>query len=578
MPSLIVLYQQFRRLVGLVITAPGGKLSLLVFAVVVALNLGSVYATIRIVKWTGEFYSAIEKVEAGEALHQIGIFAVIVALNSVRHLAAEYLRKTLEIRWRRSLTDAAIETWTSGKAYWHLARAVPGIDNPDQRIAEDCRLFVKGLLGEALDLINRVVGLFSYVALLWQLSDFPLSLSIAGIELSIPHYMVWAAFVYVALSSGITHLLGRPLKRLYVEQQRREANFRYAMARWRASFDEVALTNGEQAEKRTFRERFDAVADNWRRLIGREMILGAFTFPFQHTVLRIPLFVALPGYFAGHVAFGGLMQLSTAFSSVVTTLSWFIFSYRDLADLVATTARLDGFMEMAKAARQPRHLPETESPASGSATLLRGVKVHAPDGRLLLEIDDIAVARCEAVWLRGASGLGKTTLVKTLAGFWPHHEGTVSRGTGCWMFLPQRPWLPEGGMLEAVAYPEPVEAFDRSVLVDALDDVGLAHRSDDTTEGLSGGELQRLALARLLAHRPDWAVLDEATSALDGAAEKRLLSLLRTKLPDTAFIVISHRDPAALGPQRMIDLARAAAQGGGTTEHDVNATPEVMTS
>jgi putative ATP-binding cassette transporter len=544
------LCSQFRRLISVLVLAPGGKTNLALFALVVALNLGGVYATIRLVEWTGAFYSAIEKMDGAGALLQIGVFAIIVALNSVRHLTAEYLRKTLELRWRSSLTDRAIDMWTAGKAYWHLAQAGHGIDNPDQRIAEDCRLFVKGLLGEALDLISRVVGLFSYVAILWKLSDFPLSLAFMGLDMAIPHYMVWAAFLYVALSSGMTHLLGHPLKRLYVEQQHREADFRYAMARWRTAFDEVALTEGEQAEKRTFRGRFAAVADNWHRLIRRELILGSFTFPFQHTVLRIPLFVALPGYFAGHVAFGGLMQLSMAFSNVVTTLSWFIFSYRSLADLVSTSTRLDGFLQAAADVAAP-HPP---APATDNVTQLRNVCVRTPEGRHLLRIGRLEISPGETVWLHGASGIGKTTLIKALAGFWPHREGEIAKGPGRWMFLPQKPFLPTATLLEAVAYPEPVDAFERTALEEALFHAGLDRRYSDKTQGLSGGEMQRLALARLLVHRPQWAVLDEATSALDLRAEAELLETLRRNLPDTALLVIAHRDPAALGKRRIVDL------------------------
>lgn len=549
-------FRQIRRLMALCLTAPGNKASLLLFAVVVALNLGSVYATLRLVQWTGEFYSAVEKVNAAEALRQIGIFGIIVGLNSARHLLGEYLRKTLEIRWRRSLTDAAIDAWTRGKAYWHLAHGENAIDNPDQRIAEDCRLFVSGLLGEAIDLIQRVVGLFSYIALLWTLAAFPLSISLFGLSVNIPHYMVWAAFLYVALSSGITHLLGRPLKSLFAEQQRREASFRYAMARWRTAFDEVALTNGEDAEKRLFRNRFDLVASNWRRLIGRELILGAFTYPFQHSVLRIPLFVALPGYFAGHVAFGGLMQLATAFSSVVTTLSWFIFSYRDLADLVATSARLDTFIQKAKAAAESPS-PFTQAAARSDARL-RNVQVKAPDGRNLIAIDDLTIRPGETIWLRGDSGLGKTTLTKALAGFWPHGEGEIARAAGNWMFLPQKPWLSSGTVMEAAAYPLTIDIFGTQAVQQALCDVGLGTKTDASTEGLSGGEIQRVAFARLLLHRPQWAVLDEATSALDLASERYLLSLLRQRMPDTAFLVIAHRDPAAIAPQRTIDLGAPA--------------------
>lgn len=549
--------RQIRRLMALCLSAPGSRASLVLFAVVVALNLGSVYATVRIVQWTGAFYSAVEKVDGAEALRQVGVFGLIVGLNSVRHLIGEYLRKTLEIRWRRNLTDTAIDVWTRGKAYWHLAHSENAIDNPDQRIAEDCRLFVRGLLGEALDLIQRVVGLFSYIALLWGLSDFPLSFALFGFDVHIPHYMVWAAFLYVALSSVVTHLLGRPLKSLFAEQQRREASFRYAMARWRTAFDEVALSNGEEAEKRTFRDRFDLVAANWQRLIGRELVLGTFTYPFQHSVLRIPLFVALPGYFAGHVAFGGLMQLATAFSNVVTTLSWFIFSYRDLADLVATAARLDTFIERAKAvAEKPSPYKQT---VTQDTTRLKDVRIDAPDGRRLLDIDDLAVKPGETVWLRGDSGLGKTTLVKALAGFWPHGGGEIARPSGDWMFLPQKPWVPAGTLLEAAAYPMTVDAFGEKAARQALCDVGLGTRTSTSADGLSGGEMQRLAVARLLLHKPRWAVLDEATSALDAAAERYLLSLLRQRLPETAFLVIAHRDPAAIAPQRVIDLNPPAA-------------------
>lgn len=559
---------QFWRLLIPCIRAPGGKLSLLLFVAAVALNLGAVYASLRLTAWTGAFYSAVEKVNAPEVFRQIGIFAVIIVLNSARGLAHEYIRKVLEIRWRRSLTDHAIGLWTQNKAYWHLAHdPASRIDNPDQRIAEDCRLFTKGLLGEVLELIGKVVGLFSYIALLWSLANFPLSLAFAGLDVEIPRYMLWAAFIYVGISSVVTHLLGRPLKSLMSEQQKREASFRFSMARWRTSFDEVALSNGEAAERDIFRSRFESVADNWKTLIRRQFILGCFTYPFTHSVLRIPLFVALPGYLAGHVAFGGLMQLSMAFSNVVTTLSWFIFSYRDLADLVATSARLDTFLQAAeRIGRQP---PGGVTPASaaGSASISNLI-IRAPDGRELMKLDDMSFNRGDAIWLSGDSGIGKTTLVKTIAGLWPHAEGQVTWPMEKTMILPQKPYCPIGSIAEAAAYPASPEVIGKARVMAALADVGLSHRAadmpasqDDTPDGLSGGEMQRIALARLLIHKPEWAILDEATSALDLNAETELLTLLRRRLPETAFIIIAHRKPLGLTGLRTINLKEEAAAG-----------------
>jgi len=566
---------QFWRLLSLCLSGKGGKFGLVLFAIVVALDLGSVYATVRIIEWTKAFYDALEKVNAAEAIWQVGVFGLIVALNSARGLLGAFVRKHLEMRWRRTLTEGALDIWLTNKAYWHLAAASSPqgdagntdphgqhIDNPDQRIAEDCRLFLEKLLNETLDIIGRVVGLFTYMAMLWSLAAFPLSLAPIGLPIEIPHYMIWAAFIYVALSSGLTHLLGYPLKGLMVEQQRREANFRFALARLRSNFDEVALTGGEAAERRVLNTRFDAIIGNWRRLVNRDLILGCFTMPFNHSVLRIPLFVALPGYLAGSVTFGGLMQLSTAFSSVVTSLSWFIFSYRDLADLVAASSRLDGFLEAAKRAAGGQSAIVRQVSPQGGLTI-GPLALATPNGRAILSVPQLVIARGEVVWLHGASGLGKTTLLKTLAGLWHHGMGQVQSPNASRLFLPQKPYFPIGDVLTAVAYPHPVESFERAELETALVAVGLEHRldtafgnSDLNTEphGLSGGEMQRLALARLLVQRPDWALLDEPTSALDLVAERALFEMIRAALPDTSFVIIAHRKPAGLGPLRIVGL------------------------
>ena len=548
---------QFWRLLALAVKGAGGKLGLVLFALVVALNLGGVYATLRIIAWTKDFYSALEAVDATAALTQIGVFGIIVALNTTRALSAQYLNKLLLIRWRRSLTEAVRDRWLSGKAYWHLANGGSGVDNPDQRIADDCRLFLTGVLSEAMDLITNIVAIFSYVIVLWNLSSFALSLDFAGLDLEIPRYMLVAAFLYVALSTGLTHWLGKPLKSLYVEQQRREADFRFALARMRSNVDEIAMLGGEAAERQGLDRRFGAIMGNWKKLINRELILSLFTYPYNHTVLRIPLFVALPAYLAGSVNFGGLMEVSTAFSSVVTTLSWFIFSYRDLADLVAASSRLDGFLGAAGAATA------SASPAPGAGPLtITNLRLRLPDGRPLLTVDRLQIAPGEAVWLSGASGLGKTTLLKAISGLWPHLSGDILRPAGKSLFLTQKPYVPLGSLDDAVAYPDPAGAFSPEALAAAIAAVGLEHRrgailaeADAANGGLSGGEQQRLALARLLLHRPDFAYLDEATSALDMAAEAELLAHVRRELPGTALILVAHRKPQGVDNLRTVELA-----------------------
>ena len=572
---------QFWRLLKLAIGGEGGKLGILLYLVVLALELSQILVSLRMIEWSKVFYDALQQIDAATALTQVGVFFVIVLTGAALTMLSTYTRKHLEIRWRRSLTNAAMGRWLANRSYVKLERERSGSpDNPDQRIAEDCRFFLAGPMGEhgggvgiiplSLDLISNVVAIFSYVAVLWAIADFALPLAFVGIDGEIPRYMVWAAFLYVALSTGLTHLLGKPLKGLYAEQQRREADFRFGLVRIRENAEPIAMAGGEAAERRDLDRRFGGIVINWKKLIGRELVLMSFTYPYRSTVLRIPTFLALPAFFAGAVTFGGLMQLASAFSQVTTTLSWFIFSYRPLADLVAAAGRLDAFLDATDGSSARPGIVERPSPHGSLA--FSALELYAPDGRRLLGLDSLELRPGEAVWLAGPSGLGKTTLLKTLAGTWPHATGRIDTPAGTTGFLPQESYLPAGGVLDAVAYPRDPAEISVAEREAALRAVGLGHlilsATADAGKGLSGGEQQRLALARLLLLKPEWAFLDEATSALDVAAERQLLGLLGRELPGTTFIVVAHREPTGLGAVRKVELEPAPAT---ITHHPVPA-------
>ncbi|WP_377847673.1 ABC transporter ATP-binding protein/permease [Bosea sp. UC22_33] len=550
-------------LTRLCISGPGGKVGALYFLMIFGLGLAGVQVGVRLIAWTADFYNALQKLDVDGALRQIAVFFGLIAISVCIHLGSAYLRKMLQIRWRRALTEAALDRWLAGKAYWHMReRTDHGLDNPDQRIAEDCRIFVEKLTIEGLELATNIVALVTYVAILWSLSTFALSFSLFGYAIEIPRYMVWAAPLYVAIATFITHGLGRPLKALTVEQQRREADFRFALVRLREHVEAVALADGEPAERRLFRERFGAIAGNWQKLANRELILGFFTRPYFQTVLRIPLFLALPAYLAGRVTFGGLMQIGSAFQNVVTTLSWFVFSYRDLTELAAAASRLSHFMRAAEGATAPMAGPALHR-TSNAEMRLRDLVLKTPAGRRLPPVPDLKLEAGGSYWLAAPSGHGKSTLAKAIAGLWTHGEGWIERPDGRILVLPQQPYLPLGDLRATLAYPQAPEALDDERLRAALATVGLeelwsldAEAWTDMRRGLSGGERQRFALARALLQAPDWLVLDEATSALDAQSEGQVLAALRHALPASALILIAHRAPQGLGSLRMIELAQ----------------------
>lgn len=569
-------------LTRLCIAGPGGKIGALCFLTIFGLGLAGVQVGVRLIAWTADFYNALQKLDVDGALRQIAIFFGLIAISVCIHLASAYLRKMLQIRWRRTLTEAALDRWLAGKAYWHLReRTDHGLDNPDQRIAEDCRIFVEKLTVEGLELATNIVALVTYVSILWSLSTFALSFSLFGHAIEIPRYMVWTAPLYVAIATFITHGLGRPLKALTVEQQKREADFRFSLVRLREHVEGVALADGEPAERRLFRERFGAIARNWQKLANRELILGFFTRPYFQTVLRIPLFLALPAFLAGRVTFGGLMQIGSAFQNVVTTLSWFVFSYRDLTDLAAAASRLSHFMKAAETAAMPASGPVMQT-AGNAALRLRDLVLETPAGRRLAPVPDIRLQAGGSYWLAAPSGHGKSTLAKAIAGLWTHGEGRIERPEGRILVLPQQPYLPLGSLRSALAYPQSPEAVEDATLRRALATVGLEELWSldddgwtDKRRGLSGGEQQRFALARALLQKPDWLVLDEATSALDIETEARVLSTLRRALPSSTLILIAHRAPQGLGSLRMIELVRSPAAAL-RADDQTAATPEAI--
>ena len=567
--------KQIWRFIRIAATGPGSGLSLLLLLAIIGCQLAGIQVVLRQVQWSADFFNALQRLDAPVAFAQIGVFALLVGASSGLFLVGRYLKRVLQFRWRRRLSETLLDRWMLNRNYWFLHPSLGGgkaIDNPDQRIAEDCNMFPEFILGKddmragVLDFIMSLVGLVSYVMLLWKLSDFALQFSLFGYDFEIPHYMMWAAPIYVALATLLTHLLGRKLSGLLMQEQRREADFRFSLVHLRENAAAVALSGGEAAERRLLTSRFDDVVTIWHQVIRREFIFGLFSRPYFASVLRIPTFLALPVFLAGKIPLGGLMQLAQAFTNVVTTLSWLIFNYKFLSDLVATTRRLQGFLDAMDGIDPAHALRRTPSPDDGLH--LQKVVVRAPDGRVLLDIPALSVARGETVWLNGASGLGKSTLFKAMAGLWPHAEGQVALPPGDLCFMPQQVYLPLGDLVSAAVYPANSHSMKRGEVEDLLREVGLGARldaGDDTSGGLSVGEQQRLALVRLMVSRPDWIFLDEATSALDLETERTMMELLRAKLPEATLIIVAHREPQGLDAIRRVELS---CRGTATTVPD----------
>jgi putative ATP-binding cassette transporter len=459
-----------------------------------------------------------------------------------------YLRQWLEIRWRRWFTERTLTAWMSDRAYYTigLQQGAEGTDNPDQRISEDLNSFTTDTVTLSLSLLSNIVSLISFASILWALSGDGVILGV-----TIPGYLLWIAVLYAVIGTGLTHLIGRPLAALEFQRQRVEADFRFGLVRVRENAEGVALYGGEAAERANLMGRFVNVVANVRATMTRVKKLTALNAGYSQVAGIFPLIVVSPKYFAGTIELGGMMRVVGAFSEVQGALSWFVDAYPQLARWRATVGRLTGFNNAIETAKQLAQGGVRVAPGSVSGLSLDGVTLALPDGRTLLDDAALSVPRGRSTVVSGRSGSGKSTLFRAIAGIWPFGGGTVQRPQGHSLFLPQKPYIPLGTLRQVVTYPAPPGTIDDTAVTGALTDVGLGALVPELdteapwAQRLSGGEQQRLAVARALLLRPDWLYLDEATASLDPEGEAELYRLLRTHLPETTIVSIAHRPEVA---------------------------------
>jgi len=531
--------------------------------IVIALQLFQVWLNVRFNAWYNTFYTALQDKDWDTFIFQLGVFTALAAFFIVTAVYQLYLQQWLQIRWRGWLTEAYLGRWLAGGTHYRMRLKGDEADNPDQRIAEDIRLFVNGTLDIGIALLGSVVTLVSFVVILWNLSSAT-PLMIGDTSYQVPGYLVWAALIYAVVGTWVTHLVGRPLIKLNFDQQRYEADFRFSLVRLRENAEEVTLLAGEPAEHERLRDRFAHVIQNWYGIMSRTKRLTFLTAGYNQVAIIFPFLVVSPVYFFGALTLGGLMQIAQAFSQVQSALSFFVTAYSSIADWKAVLDRLAGFEEsIGWAQGLGGAAPRVEFISDGSGALhVEQLAVGLPNGREIVRLTDLAIAPGERILVTGPSGSGKTSLFRALGGIWPFGTGTVRVPEGASVLvLPQRPYLPLGTLRGALAYPGPQDAFAPQEIEDVLDAVGLSalrEKLDETaywTDKLSGGEQQRLSIARALLQKPQWLFLDEATSALDEASEAALYRLLMERLPESAIVSIGHRSSLVQFHDRHFSLA-----------------------
>ncbi|WP_245281644.1 ABC transporter ATP-binding protein/permease [Ensifer sp. ZNC0028] len=490
-----------------------------------------------------------------------------VGFTAVRH----FFSTSLHRKWRAWLdqrfNDALLD---SNHTHFHIQHGVPEAvptqgavpDNIDQRVQES----IKGMTGGAIGLAMGIASVILSVVFVGG-KIIETSTEVSGLEFLGSYasgcLTVAAVIVYVPISTWAATKLGAIQQKLDVMMQWAEGSYRRELTTLLHHSFDVAAANGERTQRSLHRERYRDVDRTWASLNILTTVYMGFELVYNFFGSRIVAYApGLLPYAESKIGLRAYVTGAELANAIINDCSWFIHVMPDISRLRANARRITDLACAIEDAREPGNFHAR----SGRSDLHYGVQdarlgltvenlmlMHAGEDRPFLKTRDLHFRSGEWSLLVGEPGSGKSSLLKALNRLWPYGSGTIMLPRNVRAFYAsQEVHLPPVSLKALVALPDDVDTYSDREATMALVKAGLSVLVDDLAGHgrdnrpwnrlLSGGEKQKLVLARILLQRPGLIFLDEATSALDAAGKIVFHQAIRDNCAGVTVVSVMH-DP-----------------------------------
>lgn len=464
-------------------------------------------------------------------------------------------------------------------------------DAIDQRIDECSTGFYGGLIGLSMGLWGALASVwFISRAILertqpvawldgwgdivsgWLVQHTGIEVALAPGDYGTAVLVAGLVVIYVPAITFVAWCIGRVLERQTLERQRHDGAWRNELGVMFNRVAHIAASRGEQVQRRINHTLYQQIDGVWGRQNCWSAMMMMFTQVYNFLSQRLLAYLpAMPAYIAGNMSFREFATISELTAELINDVSWFINVMPAIATLRANAGRLielaaavervrarDAFYADTGVSRFQREIADTDVPLQ-----VEGLSLHhrGHDSQPFVSVPHLKVYRGQWVYFCGANGCGKSSVLKAIAGFWPYGSGRITVGDGRRLFFAgQEPDLPDRLSLKALAsYPHTESVFNDLAVAHALSTVGLGafipamkaelHDGSNWRNVFSGGQKQRLVLARIILQRPDILLLDEATSALDPDSAVDFHNILRDTIPDAVVLAVLHGETIPKDPR-----------------------------